>query len=283
MKAYKLLPSLLIPGSLSSAYAPDYNLQEPLIQPPHRQTPDSRRVVIRESSQSVSGSYPLYDLLSIATQSGSISVSVTPHSAPSEDPSHPASLELTSKSGSVHATLSHAFAGDDASFLPWAARPGIPARDYVTSVSAHSGSISGTFPLGIDTWLQSRSGGLGGIELVVMPVSTPGSRKLETVSHGGMQSIRIVDGGFWAAMEEPWWEGMVSRHESHSGSINVEYPNSWEGTIEVETGSGSASVTGRGVEIIREEQGRILARKGKGNGGKVVVRAGSGSVNLRFG
>ncbi|KAI3317198.1 hypothetical protein HD806DRAFT_541456 [Xylariaceae sp. AK1471] len=316
---------------MSFAYKFPSEHQEPLIRPPLSQPPPSRRIVLRSSSQPISGSYPLYDLLSISTESGSVSVAVTPHSASEEDPSQPASLELESHSGSVHVTLSEAFVehhirSDDATSEPpppylstieavdyddnakydikadikagqknipehisrdgsgnTAIGSGVPTREYITSVSTQSGSISGTFPLGSHTALESRSGSLGGIELVVMPINRSGSRRLKTVSRDGMQSVRVVDDDFWAVAKEAWWEGMVSRHESHSGSINVEYPDSWEGTIEVESENGSVSVTGRGVEIIREEKGRVLARKGKEGGGKVIVRARSGSVSLRFG
>ncbi|KAI1737367.1 hypothetical protein F4680DRAFT_468317, partial [Xylaria scruposa] len=259
-----------------------------------KEAPDSRRIILRTSSKSISGSYPLYDLLSISTESGSISVDVTPHPASEEDPSQPASLEIKSHSGSVHATFSDGFLGpyvdrDDSAKTNYGGRygdtaiqSGTPAREYITSVSTRSASISGTFPLGALTSLDSQAGSISGVELVVVPMSTSGPRRLRTISHGGMQSVRVVHDDFWPVAKEAWWEGMVSKHESHSGSINVEYPDSWEGTIEVESRSGSISVTGRGVEIIREEQGRMIARKGK-DGGKVIVKAWSGSVDLRFG
>lgn len=116
-----------------------------------------------------------------------------------------------------------------------------------------------------------------------MPVKGSEARRLSTLSPSGSQKVRITEDYFWAGQKEAWWQGMESRHESRSGAINVAYPDSWEGMIEVETGSGSISVTGRGVEIIREGRGRVLAQKGEKGGGKVIVRAASGSVNLRFG
>ncbi|KAI1120609.1 hypothetical protein F5Y10DRAFT_258054 [Nemania abortiva] len=326
MKLSKFISSFSLSASMRFAYALPSEPQAPLIRPPLPQTPDPRRIVLRETSNSISGSYPLYDLLSISTESGSISVAVTPHPASSEDPFQPASLELKSKSGSVHVTFSETFVehqvtsdgvtpnpppphlstieadhDDSARYdshtnrdssseqnygdRSWdaAAQPGIPARDYITSVSTRSASISGTFPLGSHTSLDSQSGSLSGIELVVVPIDKPRPRFLKTVSRDGMQGVRVVVDDFWAVGKNAWWEGMVSTHESRSGSISVEYPDSWEGAIEVDTESGSISVTGRGVEIIREAQSRVIARKGKGRGGKVMARARSGSVNLRFG
>ncbi|KAI1116607.1 hypothetical protein F5Y14DRAFT_405937 [Nemania sp. NC0429] len=247
----------------------------PPAQPPLPDAPDPRRVIVRSTSHAISGSYPLYDLLSIYTESGSINVDVTPHPASSEHPSRPASLELKSSSGSVRATFPKSFMGQF----------GFPARDYTTSVSSRSGSISGTFPLGSHTSLDSRSGSIAGIELIVVPTTASRPRQLSTVSHVGMQSLRIVDDQLrTVAGKSSWWDGMVSRHESHTGAVNVEYPESWEGTIEMETDLGSINVTGRGVEIIREVRGSLLARKGQGEGGgKIIIKAKTGSVNLRFG
>lgn len=329
MKADTLVSPLLLLGTMSSAYLIPAQVQHPLGQPPHHESPSSRRIVVRESSKSISGSYPLYDLLSIYTGSGSISVSVAPHSASSKDPSQPASLELKSNSGSVHATLLEALAeldlgadgpassdsppppysaainyDDDAGYGSGAdgrhvleekctekspcnpsTRSGFPSREYSTTVSTRSGSISGSFPLGTFTELDTGSGSLSNVELFVMPVNASSPRRLRTVSPSGSQSIRIVDDNLWrvAGEEEAWWEGMVSRHESLSGSISVEYPDSWEGTIEVETGAGSINIRGKGVQIIRQGEGRVIARKGKEGGGKVIVRVKSGSVDLRFG
>ncbi|KAI1329399.1 hypothetical protein F5Y16DRAFT_365894 [Xylariaceae sp. FL0255] len=287
MRGYNLMRSIFIRGSIvAMAYPFAYPLSAA---PQHQQvpltagspqtsteTPPSRRIVIHTNSKPVSGAYPLYDLLSISTQSGSISVSVTPHAASSEDPAdQPTSLQLNAVSGSVYASLDAAL--------------DVPAREYITSVSSQGGSVSGTYPLGTSTSVSSRSGSLNGIELVVMPSSNTTSkpRQLRTAAHSGSQSVRIVDDSFfWTLQEkekEVWWDGMVSRHESQSGSLDVQYPSSWQGMIDVDAGSGSVSITGRGVEIIREYNGRYLARKGDGSGGKVYVKARSGSVNLRFG
>jgi len=292
MTYHVLVQCLILLTSLPTAYTSTPNGQTPLVRPPSAETAPSRRIILHTTSESVSGSYPLYDLLHISTQSGSISASVTPHSASSEDPSHPATLQLFSTSGSIHADLSGTFIEHDVD-ADYARslrhqddgavrfkRP--PERHYITSVDAQSGTIFGVFPLGVDTKLESRSGSLR-TELVVMPVNASESRRLETVSRGGSQSIRIVDSYFWAEGRAVWWKGMVSRHESQSGSIDIEYPDSWEGEIEAEAESENVSITGRDVEIIRRDRGRVFARKGAHGNGKVFARASSGRVDLRFG
>jgi hypothetical protein len=274
MNIYNIVLSLLFSSSMSYASIFLPNFQNPL-----SEAVSSRRVVLHSESKPISGLYPLYDLLSISTQSGSISVSVTPHSASEKDPYQPAALKLRSKSGSVNMGLSEAFAEHANAALLFDA----PARKYVTTVSTQSGSVSGTFPLGTHTTFDSQSGSLSGIELVVMPTNTTEPRLLRTASRDGMTSVRIVNDNFWPGKKEAWWYGMVSKHETQSGSISVEYPDSWEGTIEAESRSGSVSVRGRGVEVIRKENGKVIARKGGNDGGKIFVESRSGSIDLKFG
>ncbi|KAH8647248.1 hypothetical protein BX600DRAFT_518524 [Xylariales sp. PMI_506] len=301
-------------------------MQEPLVRPEAApQSPNSRRIVLHYTSKSISGSYPLYDLLSISTESGSISVSVTPQPASSYDPSQPASLELRSKSGSIRATLlerneEHVDRSDNA-VIPsdppppyeltdtssagcisdakhdgkentvdphscgigsHSATSAVPARDYTTAVYTRSGSISGSFPLGINTKIETGSGSLSGLELVVMPTKTSGARRLSTVTQNGSQNIRVVSNGFWAAEKDAWWQGMASLHEGRSGSINIEYPDSWEGGIEIVNESGSVSITGRGVEYIWKGDRKVIAKKGNDTNTSILIKNRSGSVNLRF-
>ncbi|KAI1262592.1 hypothetical protein F5Y18DRAFT_397696 [Xylariaceae sp. FL1019] len=246
--------------------------QVPLSPPPPypgSDAPASRRIVIDETSQFISGSYPLYDLLSISTKSGSVSVSVSLHSA-SDDKPAPAVLNIRSQSGSVNAQLEHLFAGH-------------VTRDYITSIATQSGSMSGTYPLGLQTSLDARSGSINGVSLVVMPVNSTGPRHLQTTARGGSTSLHVKE-SFWTGDKTAkWWQGMTSRHESQSGSMNIDYPDSWEGTIEAQSSSGSVSVTGRGVQIISRIHGKVYAQKGSKDGGKIVVDVHSGSVDLRFG
>ncbi|KAG7008711.1 C6 transcription factor [Physcia stellaris] len=63
----------------------------------------SREIIIHLSSGSITGTYPLYDLLSMRTTSGSISISLTLHNASTSSPSKPATLQIDSSSGSIRA------------------------------------------------------------------------------------------------------------------------------------------------------------------------------------
>jgi len=62
--------------------------------------------------------------------------------------------------------------------------------------------------------------------------------------------------------------------------INVGYPDNWEGTIEVKTQSGIVSVTGRGLEIISEGWGRLVARERQERNAKTIVMTGIGGCEF---
>jgi hypothetical protein len=57
-----------------------------------------------------------------------------------------------------------------------------------------------------------------------------------------------------------------STHGSQSGSVTVQYPLIWEGTVHARTISGSISALGDGLQIIKQKKGfasnELVARKG---------------------
>nr|KMM73194.1 hypothetical protein CPAG_09483 [Coccidioides posadasii RMSCC 3488] len=60
-----------------------------------------REIKIRRRSTGIAGKYPLYDLLSLRTRSGSIAVVIDPQPADPNDPDKPARVDISSRSGSV--------------------------------------------------------------------------------------------------------------------------------------------------------------------------------------
>jgi hypothetical protein len=123
------------------------------------------------------------------------------------------------------------------------------AREYRTVVSTRSGSISGTYPLGSNTKLSSRSGSLNSVELVVMSSPSNASKHVETITRDGAQHVRIIEDSFFGPLvatgkKDKWWKGMLALHESQSGSVDVVYPDSWEGTGRAESKSGKVRVVG---------------------------------------
>ena len=76
-----------------------------------------------------------------------------------------------------------------------------------------------------------------------------------------------------------------SVHKSISGSLDLKYPWHWSGMVEGRSISGSLSVRGKDVEIIRDDRlpgQRVLkAKKGIGNS-TCVFKTTSSSVDVQF-
>ncbi|KAF6234229.1 hypothetical protein HO173_007649 [Letharia columbiana] len=91
----------------------------------------SRSIVISEMSNSVTGTFVLYDLLSISTMSGSIEITIVPH--PASSSKAPAELRLNTVSGSIKVTMAP-FLHDPST--------AIPKRPFNSSLKSMSGSIT---------------------------------------------------------------------------------------------------------------------------------------------
>jgi hypothetical protein len=303
---------------------------------------NSRRVEVETVSGSINGLYPLYDLLGLYSQSGSINVGVLPHSADPAAPS-PARLEVKTSSSSVNVHLPVLGQGSP-KFTP-------PAREYYTQVQSTAGSISGSYYLGSSTTFKSTSGSLG---LNVLPVvhsygeSYSKVGDFETRTESGTTNIEILDPIFLQMYpskspdsskkperpevpyqpignDDPYLllppgdghlleeglksaeidseevksekikpranEGKVralrSSHTSVSGTVNVQYPSVWEGTIQAKSVTGSIQVLGNGVSIIREKntwgKKEVVAKKGvdrEGEGSSVEIKTVTGSLKF---
>ncbi|KAK4548637.1 hypothetical protein LTR36_009548 [Oleoguttula mirabilis] len=251
----------------------------------------SRETKIDVVSGSVHGTYALRDVLSIRSHSGSIGVKVSPEEA---DPAAPTPAEFTAISYSGSVDVGFPMAEYD-----------IPDRDYRTRVESHSSSISGSYIHGSATSVYTTS---GSISVDILPhahsaasgkSAAPASHEtstLHTESHSGTTNLRLLspineedrDAAEPAGLP---YTGILTRlrsaHKSASGSLNLVYPQEWEGTIEGWTISGSLDVTGKDVYThVRGSVGpagkHLVARKGFGSS-RLDVRTTSGSVGLRCG
>ncbi|KAI9934263.1 hypothetical protein AWENTII_008667 [Aspergillus wentii] len=83
-----------------------YRLLGTIFRPPCAENPEQREITIDNGPQSIQGRYPLFDLLSLSTTTGDITVSVVPQLASSESPDEPARLRIRSTSGSVTVSFS---------------------------------------------------------------------------------------------------------------------------------------------------------------------------------
>lgn len=186
---------------------------------------------------------------------------------------------------------------------------------FGTSCKVHttSGNIDLTLLPVLDrsqaaTALASGGGGGGGSS----------SSALETATTSGTTVIRVLD-ALWRHVQTESYEApapprrrgqqqqqqeegsisssstpairvLDSRHATTSASIRLSYPPSWEGSIEADTLTGGLDVSGRGVEIIRLDEGfpgykkHVLARKGRdGAGGSLACNTMSGSITVEVG
>lgn len=254
----------------------------------------SRETRIEAVSGSVHGTYALRDLLSIRSHSGSIGVTVLPKEADEEKPA-PAEFIAISHSGSVHVR----FPMQEHS---------IPDRDYKTRVESHSSSLSGTYIHGSATSFHTSS---GTIHADILPyahsttssndfaVDAVGFRSYDpstllTENSSGSTTITLlspVNDSEPGKYTEGVYTGVLSRlhssHKSSSGSLNVIYPQEWEGTIEGWTNSGSVNVKGKDVQTyfggsVGLTNNHLVARKGLGSS-RLDFRTTSGSVRLTVG
>ncbi|KAI9717761.1 MAG: hypothetical protein M1812_004490 [Candelaria pacifica] len=249
--------------------------QKPIAPLTEKPSSPSRETYISQTSTSLSGSYPLLDLLSIATTSGSINVGVTPQPADPAVPK-PASLIIKSRSGSINANF------------PIYAGGGIPTRNYITQIETQSGSVSGSYFLGSRTTFGTRSGTLSLALLPIFPDrAESGNPKFEfkTETNSGTQNIEVQSPLVFAAAggkSSSMMKNLISSHIGRSGTFNLHYPRDWEGEVEIRTGSGTINVGGEGLRVLEQRRGWLRAVKGDGQS-QIKVEGGSGTVNFGVG
>lgn len=228
-----------------------------------------REIVIYSASGSITGTYPLFDLLSLTTVTGSIDVNIYPRPALPSAPQTPASLVLESTTGSINANV-----------LNIHTQPGIkiPNRIYTSRVSTISGSISAKLIHTTSTTLLSTSGRISAdIYPTSYSSSSPFSSSITTSGQAGSTDITVHPDLF---LPQSPIKKLSGKHANTSGSLKVRYPNTWEGQIQARTLSGSVGVKWDGVRIIRDWAGKeILAERGAGEG-QLVLENVSGGIDL---
>ena len=222
-----------------------------------------RETNIHVNSGSVTGSYPLYDVLDISTISGSIDIDVEPKDA-DEDNVQPAILRLSSKSGSIRALTSIA---------------SVPARDYQTMLKSLSGGIHATLLHGSHTSLRSLN---GRISADLYPYGHNNTRTdINTHCQSGSTDVTVH-----SSLSHPTdpIKKLYSDHQGLSGSLNLWYPAQWQGTVQGSTLSGSIDLDWDGLRVVKDEKKGWIKRsveavRGEGEG-QLVISSKSGSLNL---
>jgi len=111
---------------------------------------------------------------------------------------------------------------------------------------------------------------------------------LRTTSHAGSVHLTVLDAFHTADYPVPRRDvaalgELYADHVTQSGSVMVEYPRSWEGTLRAASDVGSVSAAGKGLDVVkREKKGlgwRVLARKGR-KAGETLCKSRTGSVRF---
>ena len=224
---------------------------------------NSRETNIHLTSGSVSGSYPLYDILDISTVSGSIDIDVDPKAA-EEDSVQPAVLRLSSKSGSIRALTSTI---------------SVPDRDYQTTLRSLNGGIDATLLHGSYTSLRSLN---GRINADLYPYGHNDSRTdINTHCQSGSTDVTVHSS--LSHPKDPI-KKLRSQHHGLSGSVSLWYPAQWQGKVKGSTLSGSVDLDWDGLKVLRDEKKGWIKRtveavRGEGES-QMTVSSKSGSLSL---
>ena len=223
----------------------------------------SRDTIINVESASVTGSYPLYDLLSVHTDSGSIDIEIEPKNASIAN-IKPAVLHLTSNSGSVRGVTS---------------TTAVPNRDYHSSFSTSSGSINAVALHGFRTWLRSIN---GHITADLYPFGHNDSRsEIEAHCSSGAMDLTLHPS---LSHPQAALKKLYGYYRGGSGNLDLFYPGTWEGTFEATTMSGSIDLDFEGLKIVKDGKEGSAKRKieglrGEGEGNLFMYES-SGSMKL---
>ncbi|MCJ1387169.1 hypothetical protein MMC18_000009 [Xylographa bjoerkii] len=234
-----------------------------------------REIDIATSSGSVSGTFPLYDLLKISTQSGSIKINVEPKDALASKPV-PAALKLKTVSGTIHVDTPMLLF-EDGHLLT----SSVPVRDYQADISSSSGSLHAGIVHGSRLNMQTSS---GSITAVLSPYGSLADDSRLTVEDGsGSVDVTVL-----SSISDPGkpMRNFYSEYTCSTGSLRLHYPSEWEGTVSGETLSGSIKTDWPGMRIVKngDRDGHYFTKNFKGlvghGDGLLHFRCISGSVGL---
>lgn len=249
---------------------------------PTRQTepvevsPQKREIIVDNGDKAISGSYPLFELLSLSTTSGSISVAIVPQPADPMNPNEPARLRIRSQSGDV----SVCFTAPAEAFLPGmrtqmemveCAEYGngnrydnphtLPLRPYEIEIESDSGTISGRLIVSISVHLSTKSGSIS-TTLIPIASDTVQNVSILTQTRSGSQQIHLTNPVYMYNSQRDVSNSSTTRapaaHFSHGGgSMQIRYPPDWTGIVRAPPGCGSVSLVGQGMSVVRREDGSV--------------------------
>ena len=237
----------------------------------------SREIIISNDSGGVSGLIPIEELLNISAGSGDVAITLMPRHDESATQSN-----ISVKTGSGSIALNKQV--DERSV---GAKVHIPRRACVLSVKSGSGSIYALTGISRSTTCSSTSGNL---QLRVLSSGNGDAHdksEFTTTSSSGSQSITFLGESADTTSrqktpQEPsdLRQGCSYSHKSSSGSINIEYPSTWQGRVEARSTSSSIKLNGDCVTVQKGPK-HVEALKGIPVQ-QTKVRSTSGGIKLSF-
>lgn len=257
----------------------DTNDDAPAIAAPKQQTeptevsPQKREIIVNNGHKAITGRYPLFELLSLSTTSGAISVAVVPQPADPMNPDEPARLRIRSQSGSI----SVSFTAPAVASVPELERQMVecaeygngkyqnphtlPLRPYEIEIETDSGTISGRFIVSTSVHLSTKSGSINA-NLIPIVSDLEQSVSILTQTTSGSQQIHLTNPVYLYSSQRDGSRSSATRapaaHFSHGGgSMQIRYPSDWIGIVRAPPGSGSTSLVGQGMNVVRREDGSV--------------------------
>ncbi|KAM3499067.1 hypothetical protein MY10362_007653 [Beauveria mimosiformis] len=238
----------------------------------------ARELIVSSNSGDVSGLLPMEDVLDVSTKSGSANLTLLPLF---DKPSHASKLSIKANSGNLRINTN---------LDAVSARAHFPSRDSSIVLQTSSGSIRSVLGMTRSTTINSNSGSQH-LTAFLADHSRDRRSDFASTTNSGSQNITIVAAAAAAAAAAPEEKlvgaekadetGFVCKHKSSSGSVRVAYPDSWQGTVEAYSNSGSVVVIGEGVETDKARN-RVTGVKGN-PAHHTEVGASSGSISVKFG
>lgn len=200
----------------------------------------------------------------VNSTSGNINLVVEPDVGSYSNPNQPGRLVIRTISGSVSVTfLQHT--------VRWKATnidesepyefdlvedpSPIQYRPYEVEIYTETGSISGNFIFTTKAHLQSESGSISASFTLVVSSSydenTVNAVSLETKTTTGSRNISLTEP---LVIDSPSLKNIknhsvFSSHTSISGSIDIEYPQSWASNVTMRSSVGLIAMDGDGLEV----------------------------------
>ena len=218
--------------------------------------------ISRSGSESVTGTYLLHDRLTISTISGSISITIVAIS----DANGPAELIISSVSGSITVNMEHLLCHPSE----------LPDRVIGTDIYSTSGSINVSLIHNHHTTIKTTS---GRIDARLYPgLASPSLRsQIQLANKSGATRMELHP---WLLAPPTLLRKLSTSFDGVSGSVDLTYPLTWEGEVEVRTVSGNLRCNDwPGLQILSTGP-ETSATVGKGKG-EIWVRGTSNAVRLK--